>query len=222
MKQLNTISAIILALFLSINLTFAVTATIPKSPIADGCATIVLKTGDIISANVIQISPTEVKYKRCGKPNDPEMILLLSQVLKIKDADGSDMWPVSTTIAAPTPALAASTPTPESTSDGRAMCDKGAMDSRAFYHGENCGAGGVAATTILTSPLIGLIPYGICISTPPANENLNYPDSKLFQNADYQRCYVDAAKVTKTKKHNRAMLTSSGIWLGLILILTVL
>lgn len=92
MKHLNTISSIILALFLSLNLTFAATATISNSKLADGCATIVLKTGDIISANVIQISPTDVKYKRCGKPNDPEIILPLSKVLKIKDAEGEDIW----------------------------------------------------------------------------------------------------------------------------------
>ena len=92
MKQLNVILSVFLALFLSANQTFAVTATKTQIKTADGCETIVLKTGDLISVKVIQISPTEVKYKRCGKPNDPEIILPLSKVLKIIDAESIPMW----------------------------------------------------------------------------------------------------------------------------------
>jgi hypothetical protein len=53
-----------------------------------GCSKIVLKNGDIIEADIIQITPTEVKYKRCGKPNDPEIIVSKKDVLSIKAEDG--------------------------------------------------------------------------------------------------------------------------------------
>jgi hypothetical protein len=54
----------------------------------DNCSKIVMKDGDIIEANIIQISPTEIKYKRCGKPNDPELVIYKKDVLSIKAADG--------------------------------------------------------------------------------------------------------------------------------------
>jgi hypothetical protein len=52
------------------------------------CSKIVMKDGDVIEAVVIQISPTEIKYKRCGKPNDPEIVINKKDVLSIKAADG--------------------------------------------------------------------------------------------------------------------------------------
>jgi hypothetical protein len=54
----------------------------------ENCSKIVMKDGDIIEANIIQISPTEVKYRRCGKPNDPELVIYKKDVLSIKAADG--------------------------------------------------------------------------------------------------------------------------------------
>jgi hypothetical protein len=89
MKKITTLFTL-LALCVSVN--FLTAASGLKYSKSDSCAQIVLKTGDIISANVIQISPIEVKYKRCGKPNDPEIVLPLKKVLKIKDADGGDIW----------------------------------------------------------------------------------------------------------------------------------
>jgi hypothetical protein len=88
MKKLITLFMLIL----SVNFLFATSAI--KDFKSGDCAQIVLKTGDVISANVLQISPCEVKYKRCGKPNDPEMVLPSSKILKIKDTDGSDIWDI--------------------------------------------------------------------------------------------------------------------------------
>jgi hypothetical protein len=58
-----------------------------STPVA-GCSKIVLKKGDIIEANIIQINPTEIKYKRCGKPNDPEIVLAKKDVLSVTAEDG--------------------------------------------------------------------------------------------------------------------------------------
>ena len=57
-----------------------------------GCSKIVLKNGNIIEADISQITPNEVKYKRCGKPNDPETVISKNDVLRIKDADGTDIF----------------------------------------------------------------------------------------------------------------------------------
>jgi hypothetical protein len=56
------------------------------------CSQILLKNGQIISAEISQITPTEVKYKRCGKPNDPEIILAKKDVISIKASDGEFIY----------------------------------------------------------------------------------------------------------------------------------
>jgi hypothetical protein len=38
---------------------------------SEECSQIIMKNGDIIQANIIQITTNDIKYRRCGKPNDP-------------------------------------------------------------------------------------------------------------------------------------------------------
>jgi hypothetical protein len=56
------------------------------------CSKIVMKDGDVIEANIIQINPTEIKYKRCGKPNDPEIVINKKDVLSVKAPDGEIIY----------------------------------------------------------------------------------------------------------------------------------
>jgi hypothetical protein len=56
------------------------------------CSKIVLKDGNVIEANINQITPVEVKYKRCGKPNDPETILYKNDILRIIASDGETIF----------------------------------------------------------------------------------------------------------------------------------
>ncbi len=56
------------------------------------CSKIVLKNGDIIEADISQITPTEVKYRRCGKPDDPEIVLSKGDVLSIQASDGAVIY----------------------------------------------------------------------------------------------------------------------------------
>lgn len=56
---------------------------------AFGCSKIVLKNGDIIEADVSEITPTEIRYKRCGKANDPDIIISKNDVLSVTTEDGS-------------------------------------------------------------------------------------------------------------------------------------
>lgn len=65
---------------------------ISSSVFFGACSKIVLKNGDIIEADVSQITPTEVKYRRCGKPDDPEIVLNKRDVLSIQASDGAVIY----------------------------------------------------------------------------------------------------------------------------------
>lgn len=58
------------------------------APSLSPCSKIVMKNGDIIEADIIQITPEVVKYKRCGKPNDPEIIVYKKDILSVQAGDG--------------------------------------------------------------------------------------------------------------------------------------
>jgi hypothetical protein len=54
----------------------------------DECFTMYLKSGDILEVKLIQITPNEIKYQRCNKPGDPEIVIAKSDVFSIKDKSG--------------------------------------------------------------------------------------------------------------------------------------
>lgn len=54
----------------------------------DECFTIYLKNGDVLEVKLIQITPNEIKYQRCNKPGDPEIVIAKSDVFSIKDKSG--------------------------------------------------------------------------------------------------------------------------------------
>jgi hypothetical protein len=99
------------------------------------------------------------------------------------------------------------------------MQSRGKEDAILNYKGKNSGAGGTAATVILTSPILGLIPAIACSSSEPSDENLRYKNSELMKNADYNRAYTEQAHKIKKKKIWSAFGIGSAVWLGLILIL---
>ncbi len=58
----------------------------------DKCFTMYLKNGDVIEVKLIQISTTDIKYQRCNKPDDPEIIIAKADVFTIKDAKGEAIY----------------------------------------------------------------------------------------------------------------------------------
>jgi hypothetical protein len=58
----------------------------------DKCFTMYLKNGDIIEVKLIQISTTEIKYQRCKKPDDPEIVIAKADVFSIKDSNGEAIY----------------------------------------------------------------------------------------------------------------------------------
>lgn len=58
----------------------------------DDCFTMYLKNGDVLEVKVIQITTTEIKYQRCNKPGDPEIIIAKTDVFSIKDSKGDAIY----------------------------------------------------------------------------------------------------------------------------------
>jgi hypothetical protein len=53
------------------------------------CDILVLKNGDEVKAKVLEISPIEIKYKKCNMPDGPLYVVKKSDVFMIKYANGT-------------------------------------------------------------------------------------------------------------------------------------
>jgi hypothetical protein len=170
------------------------------------------KTGEDISAKVLEVTSSEVKYKKTDNLEGPIFSILKSEVLIIRYKNGTkDVFSNAKDANSQTVVT-------EQTNEND-MFSKGKSDAKAFYRGNNSGAGWTAAATILTSPLLGVIPAAICTSTEPSDANLMYPNPSLMKSPEYYRSYLNEAHRIKKNKVWKAFGISAGAWLGLFIIL---
>ena len=165
---------------------------------------ITTKASEDIKAKVLEVTTSEVKYKKFDNQDGPTFSLLKSEILMIRYENGSkDVFT-------------------ESQNQNAASSDKrmkGKQDAITNYKGKKSGAGWTAATTIVISPLFGLIPAAACAGSDPSDQNLNYKDPKLMQDNAYNQGYTEQAHKIKKRKIWTNYGISSGAWLLLILLL---
>jgi hypothetical protein len=165
------------------------------------------KTSEDILAKVIEVNISEIKYKKFDNPTGPTFTILKADVIMIRYENGTkDIFNENTPVKT----------TPIEIEN---YFLKGQKDATINYKGYKGAGTGTLITSLLLSPLVGLIPALACSLTPPQTQNLNYPNEKLFSNSDYQNGYTQKAKKIKSNK----VWTNWGIALGIntILILTL-
>ena len=169
---------------------------------------IIKKTSEEIIAKVLEVTPTEIKYKKFDYQSGPIFTILKSEVLMIRYEKGpSDIFKESQTFV-----VVSTVPTGNMSLMGR-------EDATSNYKGKQSGSGWVGATTVLFSPLVGLIPAIACGSTEPADDNLNYKDATLMRDLTYNKAYREEAHKIKKKKIWTSYGIGSGCWLLLLILL---
>ncbi len=162
-----------------------------------------LKNGSVIKGTIIEQIPNES--------------------IKIQTADGSVfVHPMSDVEKMSKEEKVTTFGTQYNAENSNKLCVLGANDAQANYTGDGSLSGVTWATTLLTSPLIGLIPAAIGASTQVQDHQLDYPNRELWQNTDYKQCYKDEAQQMKEKKAWKAFGVSSGVWLGATILLNIL
>lgn len=144
------------------------------------------KSKEEISGSVKRITPTVVRYVKAGNLHGDLSSIKAGEVDYIIYENGDKE-------------VIRSKDEPERASSEN-MYWKGKQDARENYDGYKAAKGGTIATTIFFGDIIGLAPAIISSSTPPAEENLNYPDSKLMENHEYNHAYKNEAKKIKNHK----------------------
>lgn len=165
---------------------------------------ITLKTGEDIKAKIIEVGLNDIKYKKFDNIDGPSFTISKSDVLITRYQNGTkDVYNVVN----------------KESSINEDMALQGAKDAKAYYKGKNSGKVWTGVTSVLASPIIGLIPAIACSSSEPDQENLNYKDAELMKNKSYNVAYTEKAAKIKKDKIWKGFGIGSGAWLLLFLLL---
>jgi hypothetical protein len=165
--------------------------------------------GEEIKSKILEVSQNEIKYKVFDYQTGPSYTISKAEIFMIRYENGSK--DVFNETKSKSSSVASLIPIDE-------MRTKGREDATTYYKGKSSGAGWTMATSIVTSPLIALVPAIACSSSEPDDDNLNAPDAKLMRNADYKQAYVDQSHKIKKRKIWKNFGIGSGFWLGLLVL----
>ncbi len=194
MKNIKKLSFLLLFMALTTNLSFAQDLITKKS-------------GEDVKAKIMEVTTTEIKYKKSENLNGPLFTILKSDVLIVRYENGSkDVF--NDNVAADK----------EKAQNSEDMTAKAKADAKLFYKGNNSGAIWTGAAAIVTSPVLALIPAAICSSAEPQDENLNSPNAELMKNAQYNTTYKSEAHKIKKGKIWKSFGIGSAVWLVLYLV----
>lgn len=164
------------------------------------------KDGSDVDAKILEVTPTEIKYKRFDNQSGPTFTLLISDVLLVKYENGTrDTFNQNNNNLAS-----------NESDNPYDLIEQGKQDAVMNYKGKNSGKGGVVATNILLGPLLGLIPAAIITSSEPQPENLRAPNPELMRNPSYNKGYTEQAEKIKKKKVWKAYGISAGVVVVLV------
>jgi hypothetical protein len=149
------------------------------------------QSGDSVAVKIIEISPTELKYKMFSNLEGPVYIVSKSDIKAIRFENGTKEVFENYKLPQSAPLTTLST---------EDYFKKGYADASIYYKGYKGAGTGTFLPSLLISPLLGLIPAIACSSTAPKDRNLNYPNPELMKNPDYYRGYTTHAKKIKQGK----------------------
>jgi hypothetical protein len=176
---------------------------------------ITIKSGEDISAKILEIGQTEIKYKKFDNQTGPIYSILKSDVIIVRYENGTkDLFNVNT----PTSPTISNT---ISNSDNGNLFLEGQLDAVKYYKGYKAAGTGTLVTSLFLTPLVGLMPAIACSTTPPERYNLNYPDEDKMKKSEYYSGYTQKAEKIKSGKVWKNWGISWGIQYILILIVTI-
>ena len=148
------------------------------------------KNGEDIKSKVLEITPTEIKYKKFETPDGATYTIYKNEVLMIRYQDGTkDMFSNQYRSEQ-------NTNTTYATGDMRLQ---GSQDAKEYYKHHRVASGWTFAAAFIF-PITGLIPAIACSSTPPKDINLDCPHPELLRNMEYHQAYVERAHRIKRNK----------------------
>ncbi len=155
------------------------------------------QNGEEIKVKVIEITDTDLKYKKFDNQDGPIYNMKLKDIFMIVYENGSKE------------VFTAKNNESKANSEDQDAYQNGISDAKVYYKSYKL-AGTITLLSSILSPLIGLAPAVAFTVTSPNDDNLDYPSREKMKNPDYSQAYKSKAKNIKTTK----VWTNWGIGLG--------
>ena len=181
--------------------------------------TLVLLTGVNLKCKVVELTLTELKYKDFDNLDGPMTTISLSTAFMVRYQNGKSQV-FAKEGAVKTPVQQSATVMTNPTMSVNDMSEQGRQDARQWYKAQNSGAGWTSSTSVILTPVGGLIVGAICAGTPPKDVNLNCQNAEALRNPVYRSAYIQEAHAIKKKSVWTGLAIGSGVWLLLGLLLT--
>ncbi len=159
---------------------------------------ITFRTGEEVSGLVIEITETQLKYKKAENPDGPLYTVSKADVGMVEYANGvrelfnySEPKPTEVYVI---DSRAISVPV--AADDAR----QGRYDARRYYRSYRPAMMGTFGITAATSVIGGIFPAVKLSSTPPDLNHLGVSDARLIANSEYMTAYQKEAFRMKKKK----------------------
>ncbi len=209
-------------------LTFGMLALVTRGIAQD---TLVKRSGEEIAAKVLKITPTEVEYRRFDNLDGPLIVVLKSEVMAIRYANGTkeEFLNPAPVVKSPKPvvdsaryvpadiSLVYPPPVVRSRLSNEALFMKGKQDALLYYRGSGA-LWGTAVPTFLYYP-VGL-PIGLIIAaTKPKPRNFITSNPELLKEPLYVKGYQQQAHRRKIGKAAAGVGIAAGAWTVIVLVL---
>ena len=172
--------------------------------------TLIMKNGDEIPAKVLEISPTEIVYKKYDNLEGPVIVVYKSTVFMIKYQNGTkDVFTEET--------LTATEPIKPLVRKPVDMYLKGRQDAKIYYKGNGALYGTLGSS--LVNPAMGLATGVIISAVPPEPKSFYVSDPAYLQNIDYIKGYRKQAQLKKIGKSATGFGIAIGIYAVLIIVI---
>lgn len=179
---------------------------------------IIKRNTDEIPAKVLEVSPTEIKYKQTDHLDGPTYVIPKSEVFMIRYSNGTNeifYAENSEPVTMPKSQTEEIILIPSSAD----LYTQGLADASRYYTGYKASSTTVLLVGLL-SPILGLVPAIACSGKSPAEKNLNYPNRELMNKSEYYEGYTKRSKRIKQGKIWSNLGIAFGVNVAAILVLT--
>lgn len=160
------------------------------------------KTGDDLQVKILEVGQSEIRYKMFNNLEGPIFSISKGEILMVRYENGTkDVFGSST-----------------AGSQNDEQFQQGQLDAEKYYKNYKGASRGTLATTILTTPVLGLIPAFLTTMDEPEDGNLDYPNPQLMKDQEYKRGYIQKAKKIKSKKVWKNFGIGTGIFVAVIVL----
>jgi len=167
------------------------------------------RNGDDINSKVLEVTQTEVKYKKSDNVDGPTFTLPKSDILIIRYSNGTkDLFSNE-----PVQQVASTASVAYSSTSNKSF--EGQQDSRTNYRAKNSGAGWTLDYRFKPAHWSIAGSYLLNLNRPDENQKF---DPNKMTDPQYNTVYRDQSKKTKSKKVWRHFAIGSGVWLVLAII----